>query len=103
MTIRQVLELLALGAGCAVAPAALSAQVVQSPLDGALAVPTEVMLQAHLRFLSDDVLGGRAPGTAGADVAAAYLAAQFELMGLEPAAPNGSFFQPVEMLGITSA
>ncbi len=102
MTIRQVLELLALGAGCAVAPAALSAQVVQSPLDGALAVPTEVMLQAHLRFLSDDVLGGRAPGTAGADVAAAYLAAQFELMGLEPAAPNGSFFQPVEMLGITS-
>jgi Zn-dependent M28 family amino/carboxypeptidase len=60
------------------------------------------MLGAHLRFLSDDVLRGRAPGTAGADVAAAYIATQFELMGLEPAAPNGSFFQPVEMVGVTS-
>ena len=99
---RQALRALALGAGCAFAPLALAAQGVQSPLDGALAVPTDVMLGAHLRFLSNDVLRGRAPGTAGADVAAAYIATQFELMGLEPAAPDGSFFQPVQMLGVTS-
>ena len=35
-------------------------------------------------------------------MAAAYIATQFELMGLEPAAPDGSFFQPVQMLGVTS-
>jgi len=102
VTAQQALRALALGAGCAFAPHALAAQGVQSPLDGALAVPTDVMLGAHLRFLSNDVLRGRAPGTAGADVAAAYIAAQFELLGLEPAAPDGSFFQPVQMLGVTS-
>jgi Zn-dependent M28 family amino/carboxypeptidase len=59
-------------------------------------------MQAHLRFLADDVLAGRAPGTTGAAVAAAYIAAQFELAGLEPAAPDGSFFQPVSLVGVTA-
>jgi len=59
-------------------------------------------MRAQLRFLSDDLLAGRAPGTAGAGVAAAFIATQLELAGLEPAAPDGSFFQPVGLVGITA-
>ena len=102
MTLPRLLSVLVVGAYSALAPSGLVAQAVQPGLDSALAIPTAREVRAHLRFLSDDVLRGRAPGTPGGDAAALYLATQFELMGLEPAAPNGSFFQPVEMLGITS-
>ena len=67
----------------------------------ALSVPTADMLRAHLRFLSDDLLRGRAPGTDGAKIAAEYIAAQFEALGLEPAAARGSFHQPVTLIGVT--
>jgi hypothetical protein len=39
-------------------------------------------IEAHMRFLADDVLEGRETGTRGFDVAAAYVAAQFEGAGL---------------------
>ncbi len=44
-----------------------------------------------IRRLSDDKLGGRMTGSAGADSAAAYLARRFEEVGLQPAA--GGWFQ----------
>ncbi len=44
-----------------------------------------------IRRLSDDNLGGRMTGSAGADSAAAYLARRFEEVGLQPAA--GGWFQ----------
>jgi Zn-dependent M28 family amino/carboxypeptidase len=53
--------------------------------------------QAHLRFLSHDLLRGRAPGTPGGDLAAHYIAAQFEAMGLQSV--DGSYFQTVPILG----
>ena len=58
--------------------------------------PTAYM--AHLRYLSDDALEGRAPGTRGGDLAAKYIAAQFERMGLEPAGDNGSWFHRVPIV-----
>ena len=54
-------------------------------------------LRAHLGFLSHDLLRGRAPGTPGGDLAAHYIAAQFEEMGLDPV--DGSYFQAVPILG----
>jgi hypothetical protein len=48
---------------------------------------------AHVRFLADDALEGRAAGTSGARCAAQYIANQFEAIGLEGAGPNGSYFQ----------
>jgi len=54
-------------------------------------------IRAHMRFLADSLLGGRAPGTTGYDIAAAYVATQMEGMGLKPAGVNGSWFQPVPL------
>ena len=53
-------------------------------------------IRAHIRFLSDSLLQGRAPGTAGYDVAARYVATELEGMGLHPAV-NGSWYQPVPL------
>lgn len=50
-------------------------------------------VRAHVTFLADDLLEGRDTGSRGFDIAANYVAAQFTLMGLKPAAPDGSFFQ----------
>jgi Zn-dependent M28 family amino/carboxypeptidase len=50
-------------------------------------------IRAHVRFLSDDLLEGRAAGSRGYDIAAAYVAAWFERVRLEPAGDDGSFLQ----------
>lgn len=56
-------------------------------------------LRAHIKYLSDDMLEGRGTGSRGGMLAAKYIAAQFESLGLEPASPDGSYFQPVQMIG----
>jgi hypothetical protein len=48
---------------------------------------------AHVRYLADDRLEGRAVGSEGARCAADYLAARFRDLGLEPAGQEGSYFQ----------
>ncbi|PYP38049.1 MAG: peptidase M28 [Gemmatimonadetes bacterium] len=58
-------------------------------------------MDAHLKYLADDMLEGRAPATRGGQLATKYIAAQFEAMGLEPAGPDGSYFQPVALVGLT--
>jgi Zn-dependent M28 family amino/carboxypeptidase len=65
--------------------------------------PSVAAMDAHLRYLADDLLEGRGPGTRGGALAAKYIAAQFEALGLEPAGPNGSFFQPVALVGMKPA
>ncbi|HET9387235.1 MAG TPA: hypothetical protein VFO67_19025, partial [Gemmatimonadales bacterium] len=77
-----------------VALLALVALTQQIPVDTAA-------MDAHLRFLASDLLEGRAPATRGGRLAAEYLAAQFKALGLEPAGPNGSYFQPVALVGMT--
>src|SRR3954451_18076218 len=49
--------------------------------------------EAHLEFLSDDALEGRAPGTRGGLLAQKYIAAQFERLGLLPAGDTGTHYQ----------
>src|ERR1700753_4421376 len=56
----------------------------------------------HVRFLANDLLEGRAPGTRGGDIAANYIAAQFALYGLKPAGDNGGYLQKVEFVGSKS-
>lgn len=75
--------------------AAASAANLREALDSI----TERDLDAHLRFLASDELRGRAPGTAGGDAAAAYIAAQFARAGLEPLGPD--FLQTFDVLGST--
>ncbi len=52
-------------------------------------------LRAHMRFLADDRLEGRGTGTRGQEIAAAYVATQFEAAGLQPGGVEGTWFQPV--------
>ena len=61
---------------------------------------SEEFLRAHIRFLSDDQLEGRGTGAPGGELAAKYIAAQLEALGLKGAGPNGSFFQPVSLVGV---
>ncbi len=62
----------------------------------------ETRLKAHIKFLSDDLLEGRGTGARGGELAAKYIAAQLEALGLKGAGPNGSYFQPVSLFGVKS-
>ncbi|MEO7986890.1 MAG: M20/M25/M40 family metallo-hydrolase, partial [Gemmatimonadales bacterium] len=55
----------------------------------------------HLGFLADDALEGRAPGTRGGELAAKYIAAQFERLDLQPAGDSGTYFQRVPIIALT--
>jgi Zn-dependent M28 family amino/carboxypeptidase len=57
-------------------------------------------IRAHVRFLSDDLLEGRGPGTRGGDLAAKYIATQFSLYGLKPAGEDGTYFQKVPLYAV---
>jgi len=61
----------------------------------ALAEIDAARLDAHLRFLSHDLLEGRAPSTRGGQLAAEYLATQLALLNFAPGASDGSYFQQV--------
>lgn len=50
------------------------------------------VLRAHVKFLSSDHLAGRNTPSLGLDIAADYIATQFEAIGLE-APVNGTYFQ----------
>ena len=59
-------------------------------------------VRAHVKFLSSDLLEGRGPGTRGDALTTSYIATQLEGMGLEPAGDNGTYFQNVSLLGLTT-
>ncbi|HLL74430.1 MAG TPA: M28 family peptidase [Pyrinomonadaceae bacterium] len=86
-----------------VAVIALCVPVASQAQRGASSGISERMLRAHIKFLSDDALEGRAPGSRGGELAAKYLAAQLEAVGLRGAGANGSFFQPVSLVGVKAA
>lgn len=65
-------------------------------LDVAKKTIRQEQIRAHMRFLADSLLQGRAPGTPGYDIAASYVASQLEGMGLRPGAA-GKWFQPVTL------
>jgi Zn-dependent M28 family amino/carboxypeptidase len=55
-------------------------------------------LRADIKFLSSDLLEGRAPSTRGGQLASEYIAARFAGIGLKPAGENGTYFQPVTIV-----
>jgi Zn-dependent M28 family amino/carboxypeptidase len=64
-------------------------------------------ISGHIRFLSHDLLEGRAPGERGDELAVQYLAAQLEAMGYQPGVPargeaKASFFQQVPLVKLTA-
>jgi hypothetical protein len=72
---------------------------------GAAARVTTAAIDAPLRYLSDDLLEGRGPGTRGSELAIKYIAAEMQAMGLQPGATGGgppSWFQKVPLVGFTT-
>ena len=57
-------------------------------------------IDGDLRFLSSDLLEGRAPATRGDRLAAEYIAAQLRISGVHPGV-SGSYFQnvPIDVVG----
>jgi len=70
-----------------------------SVLEDALKSINSNNIRANLKILSADRMEGRAPGSKGGEMAAAYIEEQFKSIGLEPG-NNGSYFQPFPMVGI---
>src|SRR5262245_16143559 len=58
-------------------------------------------IRAHMAFLADDLLEGRATGTRGYQLAANYVRAQFEQMGVEPAGDHNTYFQSIRFRRLT--
>ncbi|MGH7650779.1 MAG: M28 family peptidase [Gemmatimonadaceae bacterium] len=56
---------------------------------------TSQEIDAHLRFLSSDLLEGRAPATRGGQLAELYIASQLEAFGVRPGVGDSSYFQRV--------
>ena len=52
-------------------------------------------IDAHLRFLSSDLLEGRAPATRGGRIAEEYIASQLRTFGVKPGVGDTSYFQRV--------
>lgn len=52
-------------------------------------------VRAHVTFLADDLLEGRETGSRGHEIAARYVASQFEAFGLKPGGEKGTWQQRV--------
>lgn len=78
----------------------LSAQAATPATRLARAASADVF-RAHLEYLSDDLLEGRAPATRGGDLAAKYIAAQFRRLGLEPMGDSGTYFHRIPVIAHT--
>lgn len=87
---------------CASQAARRGSERAEDDLERAARSITPASLAAPIRFLADDALEGRGPGTRGDALARLYIATSLEGLGLEPLFPGASFEQPVELLGVTT-
>ena len=62
--------------------------------------PAELL--GAVRFLSDDLLEGRSPGSTGDRLAQRYLATELERLGFAPGAPDGTYVQAFDIVGVRS-
>ena len=105
MTLARTLSLTLLAAAvagaCSKSTPAAGAAADPAVAQAAQAISADSLLQ-HIKDLSDDSTEGRAPGTPGEAKATAYMQRQFAALGLKPGNPDGSWYQPVELIGYTA-
>lgn len=82
-------------------PAQLSEKMLAADRAQAQQQITADGLLAHIKVLSSDAFEGRKPGTAGEDATVDYLIQQFKALKLYPGSQQGSYVQPVNLIGIT--
>lgn len=79
------------------APIAIAATAEEPPPPAEFSVSVESeRVRAHIEYLADDALAGRAPGTTHDDQTQAYIETYLRKLGLEPAFADG-FRQPFEV------
>jgi Zn-dependent M28 family amino/carboxypeptidase len=103
--IRRTISLIALGAAACSPGAERSSRdttVSAAAMQPALSAITSENLLQHINRLASDGFEGRGPGTAGEDSSVAYITEQFKAIGLAPGNPDGTYIQPVSMIGYTS-
>ena len=81
--------------------AELEAKALRDRAKAAQQISASELLE-QVKVLSSNAFEGRKPGTAGEDATVDYLTAQFKALGLAPGNPDGSYVQPVGLMGITS-
>jgi len=94
-----IISLLAL-AGAAQKSARKSA--ASGPPKSATDVITAGGVMSHIKVLASDEYEGRGPGTRGEDLSINYIADQFKKLGLEPGNTDGTYFQKVPLVGIST-
>ena len=91
--------------------ATASAEGAQAPAASAAVVAAETAakqieadyLRGIVVEISDDRYEGRGPGSAGDEMARAYLVERMKELGLEPGAADGTYEQPFDLVGINAA
>jgi Zn-dependent M28 family amino/carboxypeptidase len=79
-----------------------SSTALPGPPKAALDAISSDGLMKHIKALSSDEFEGRAPGTHGEELSINYMADQFKGLGLEPGNTDGTYFQKVPLVGITT-
>ena len=74
-----------------------SAQGIDPAAEDVLSAVKPGALEAHVRYLADDRLRGRLPGTPGYQLAVDYVTKQFREMGVTPAGEHGGYTQLVRL------
>jgi len=75
----------------------LSCQIISD--EDSLLVKSADQIKKHTEILSSDKFEGRGTGTAGGNLAAEYIASEFEKYGLNPIGGDNSFYQYIPMHG----
>ncbi len=83
-----------IASGCTTSPTPGSAPASASTT-GTVAAITTADLEKRLYAIADDSMMGRETGSEGDFETAAYVAAEFRRLGLQPAGDNGTYFQTV--------
>jgi Zn-dependent M28 family amino/carboxypeptidase len=110
-TVVAVVSLALLGAACGRQQSPTPSQTASTGAPAAPAATPSVpvaslpriepdRLLQHIKVLSSDKFEGRAPGTTGEELTAAYLETQFRDLGLQPGNPDGTYIQKVPLVGI---
>jgi Zn-dependent M28 family amino/carboxypeptidase len=92
---RYALLALLIASGCAPVAAPPPVTPAGGPAESEI---TAAAIATHVKYLSHDLLEGRAPATRGGELATEYLAAQLALAGFAPAGDNGTYFQQVPIV-----
>ena len=83
--------------------AAVSLVALAAPLAAQNWQPSEGELRSHVSFLASDEMKGREAGSPEYDIAARYVASQFDALGLKPVGAKDSYLQPVPLVMFRAA